>query len=76
MVWSVFIISVNYPGRFEKRWGYSILIGSKSYQLFFLTLLLIYQYFLPQAFADNSKTVERLIELTEPTEFAELTEMT
>ena len=45
---------------------YSILPVLKSYQLLFLTGFLFFQYFSSQVFADESKTIERLIELTEP----------
>ena len=45
---------------------YSILPVLKSYQLLFLTGFIFFQYFSSHVFADESKTIERLIELTEP----------
>ena len=44
----------------------STLLVSKSYRLLFLIGFLFFQYFSSQIFADESKTIERLIELTEP----------
>ena len=45
---------------------YSILPVSKSCRSLFLTGFFFFQFFSPQVFADESKTIERLIELTEP----------
>ena len=44
----------------------SILPVSKSYRILFLTAFLFFQYFSSQVFAGESKTIESLIELTEP----------
>ena len=46
--------------------GYSTLPISKFYGSLFLTGLILFQYFPPLVYADESKTIERLIELTEP----------
>ena len=46
--------------------GYSTLPISKLYRSLFLTGLILFQYFPPLVYADESKTIERLIELTEP----------
>ena len=45
---------------------YSTLPVSKPYRLLFLMGFLFFQYLPSQIFADESKTIERLIELTEP----------
>ena len=44
---------------------YSILPVPKFYQLLFLTGFLFFQYFSSHVFADESKTIERLIEFTD-----------
>ena len=46
--------------------GYSTLPISKFHASLLLIGLILFQYFPPPVYADESKTIERLIELTEP----------
>ena len=46
--------------------GYSTLPIAKFHGSLLLIGLILFQYFLPLVYADESKTIERLIELTEP----------